>query len=30
MLSMRDLLFDELEERGREIEALRGYIHGTY
>jgi CBS domain-containing protein len=30
MLSLRDLLFDELEERGREIEALRGYIHGSY
>jgi CBS domain-containing protein len=30
MLSMRDLLFDELEEREREIEALRGYIAGHY
>ena len=30
MLSMRDLLNEELEERDREIEALRGYIHGSY
>ena len=30
MLSMRDLLFVELEERDREIEALREYIHGGH
>ncbi len=30
MLSMRDLLDEQLEERDREIEALRGYIHGSY
>lgn len=30
MLSMRDLLWVELEERDREIEALRDYIHGSY
>jgi CBS domain-containing protein len=30
MLSMRDLLDEELVERNREIEALREYIHGTY
>ncbi len=30
MLSMRDLLFVEIEERDREIQALRGYIHGSY
>jgi CBS domain-containing protein len=30
MLSMRDLLFVELEEREQEIQALRGYIQGVY
>jgi CBS domain-containing protein len=30
MLSTRDLLFVELEERDQEIAALRGYIHGDY
>ncbi len=30
MLSMRDLLFVEIEERDQEIAALRGYIHGSY
>jgi CBS domain-containing protein len=30
MLSMRDLLFVELAERNREIQELRGYIHGSY
>ncbi len=30
MLSMRDLLFVEIEERDQEIKALRGYIHGSY
>ena len=30
MLSMRDLLMVELQERAQEIEALRGYIHGSY
>jgi len=30
MLSMRDILAVELEERVQEIKALRGYIHGTY
>ncbi|MEE9278930.1 MAG: CBS domain-containing protein [Myxococcota bacterium] len=30
MLSMRDLLFGELEEREAEIEALRRYIGGSY
>ena len=30
MLSMRDLLFDELEERNQEIAELRGYIRGSY
>ncbi len=30
MISTRDLLFVELEERDQEIAALRGYIHGDY
>jgi CBS domain-containing protein len=30
MLSMRDLLFVELEARDQEIQALRGYIQGDY
>ncbi len=30
MLSMRDLLAVELEDREAEIEQLRGYIHGNY
>ena len=30
MLSMRDLMAVELQERAQEIEALRGYIHGSY
>jgi CBS domain-containing protein len=30
MLSMRDLLFDELEERAGEVESLRRYIVGSY
>ncbi len=30
MVSMRDLLFVELEERKAEIESLRKYIGGTY
>jgi CBS domain-containing protein len=30
MLSMRDLLFDELEERTGEVESLRRYIDGSY
>ncbi len=30
MVSMRDLLFVELEEREAEVEALRKYIGGTY
>jgi len=30
MLSMRDLLFVEIEVRDQEIAALRGYIHGSY
>ena len=30
MLSIRDLLDEEIEERDREIQALRGYIHGSY
>ena len=30
MVSMRDLLFVELEEREAEIESLRKYIGGTY
>lgn len=30
MLSMRDLLFVELEAREQEIQALRGYIQGVY
>ena len=29
MLSLRDLLFDELDERTNEIEALKRYIQGT-
>ena len=29
MLSMRDLLLDELEEQGAEIRELRAYIHQT-
>ncbi len=30
MLSMRDLLGVEIEERVQEIEELKGYIHGSY
>jgi CBS domain-containing protein len=30
MISTRDLLFVEIEERDQEIAALRGYIHGDY
>ncbi len=30
MLSMRDLVFAELEEREAEIESLRRYISGSY
>lgn len=30
MLSMRDLLFVELEERGAEVDQLRQYIRGSY
>jgi len=30
MLSMRDLLFHELEERSAEVESLRRYIGGSY
>ena len=30
MLSMRDLLSMELEERSQEIDSLRDYIHGHY
>ena len=30
MVSMRDLLFVELEEREAEVESLRKYIGGTY
>ena len=30
MLSMRDLLFEELEERAAEVEELRQYVSGTY
>jgi CBS domain-containing protein len=30
MLSMRDLLFLEIEDRDQEIQALRGYINGVY
>jgi hypothetical protein len=29
MLSLRDLLFDEIDERKGEIEDLRRYIQGT-
>ena len=30
MLSIRDLLFDELEERAEAVESLRRYIGGSY
>ena len=30
MLSMRDLLFVEIEERAAEVEQLRHYISGSY
>ncbi len=30
MLSIRDLLFEELEERAAEVEELRQYVSGTY
>ena len=30
MLSIRDLLFGELEERGETVESLRRYIGGSY
>ncbi len=30
MLSMRDLLFEELEERRAEVEELRQYVSGSY
>ncbi len=30
MLSMRDLLFEEIEERRAEVEELRQYVSGSY
>jgi hypothetical protein len=30
MLSIRDLLFGELEERAEAVESLRRYIGGSY
>ena len=29
MISMRDLLRDELQEQGEEIRSLRAYLHQT-